>query len=275
MEGEFTISYTDLGNTSAEKTVGAAWQNNGEIVLDFGYITNITISINKALSTIPLVSMGSDRAFQLETGSTLTYNIDFKRKNPENHNDLSKNSAEWSNAYWYMRVTRFADRWQMKTNGCRARYKPLITNPYVPAFDVNCYLKTLTRKYSNTYNEIIEGRLQLIVGTMYVLSTPTPNTLDNVKTYRAVILKSNISGTDASRYTLEDVVYSIETDEGTIQLPETPSAWEEYKLNTNKKVSTWSSSSIVTDTHTASAGGAVVITPGNNALVLTANWSGI
>ena len=131
VEGKFRITYSDVNN------------NMKDITLDFGSITSIMVSINKATSTIPLVSMSMDRTFQLENGGTLQYTISFKRKNPIEFDNTSNDSTKWSNRYWYLQVDRLINRWQMRTDGCRMTYVPDETNPYVPPIDYNGYIKMI------------------------------------------------------------------------------------------------------------------------------------
>ena len=148
-EGTFRITYFD--------------RDTGEDVsLDFGIVTQINSSANKALSTIPLVSMGADRAFQLETGNTLTYTISFKRKSPDDYDNDSEDTTKWSNAHWYYAVNALADRWQMRTNGYRMTFKPSVTNPYAPQIDVNGYIKMLSRRYNTGSTERIGWTSQVM-----------------------------------------------------------------------------------------------------------------
>lgn len=225
-EGTFRITYRDR-------------DTGDNIILDFGYVTSIESSITKALSTIPLVSMGADRAFQLETGSTLQYTISFKRKSPEEFDNESKDSTHWSNAHWYTAITALVDRWQMRTDGCRMMYKPSITNPYVPQIDVNGYIKMLTRKYSNKFNELIEGTIQFIVGTMYVLS-PVRDTVPDQQKYITLILHSGVSDEgDKKRYFLDDVIYCIPTSISSFKLPTTPPEWSAYAKANGKEINKW------------------------------------
>ena len=162
VEGKFRISYYSTDENNQKQ----------QIILDVGSVTDISQSITKATSTIPLVSMGADRAFQLETGNTMQYDISFKRKNPVNHDNTSTDSTNWSNRKWYNEMTALIDRWQMKTDGCKITYKPDVTNPYVPAIDANGYIKVLTRNYTSKFNEIIEGTIQFVVGTIYTMKSP-------------------------------------------------------------------------------------------------------
>lgn len=225
VEGTFRITYY---NRDAKKN----------IVLDFGSITSISSSANKAVSTIPLVSMGADRAFQLETGNTLTYTISFKRKSPMEFDNTSSDSTQWSNAYWYIQVTKLIDRWQMRTDGCRMTYSPSLTNPYVPDINVNGYIKMLSRKYTNKFNELIEGTIQFVVGTMYVLSSST-NSVPEQEKYRTLILRANKDENTMKKYSLRDVIYAIPYGQTTITLPPTPPDWSMYTTAFADEVTYW------------------------------------
>ena len=226
-EGTFRITYLDR-------------DTGKDVSLDFGAVTQINSSANKALSTIPLVSMGADRAFQLETGNTLTYTISFKRKSPDDYDNDGEDTTKWSNAHWYYAVNALADRWQMRTNGYRMTFKPSMTNPYAPQIDVNGYIKMLSRRYNNKFNEVIEGTIQFIVGTMYVLS-PMESTVPDQQGYKTLILKSNISNSeDVARYAVGDVIYSANSGTTSIKLPVTPPAWSMYSTAKAIEVKSWS-----------------------------------
>ena len=212
------------------------------ITLDFGAITSIRASINKATSTIPLVSMGVDRAFQLESGSTLTYNIEFKRKSPIDYDNTSSDSTMWSNRVWYGEVTKLINRWQMRTDGCTLTFEPSVTNPFVPAINANGYIKVLSRKFTNTYNELITGSIQFIVGTTHVLSgsMQLQPTLPPSKQYRTIILtaRTTVSANDVKKYGMNDVVYTMKKNTPLIY-PDMPSQWSLYELNEGKHLSKW------------------------------------
>ena len=206
------------------------------ISLDVGCVVSVNISMNKAVSTIPLVSMGVDRTFQLETGSSLQYTVTFKRQNPTDHDDTSTNSLDWSNAHWYYKMNEAINRWQMKTDGFRLVYTPDVTNPYTPPIDANGYIKTFTRKYSNKFNDLIEGSFVFVVGTMHVLSSNIHRT-PVTKTYSVVILKSSTS--DDPDHTLgdDDVVYMVNGNN--LILPDMPPSWTKYADYMNISLTGW------------------------------------
>ena len=265
-EGRFRITYTAI-----RKDDSTLLTEFTPVTLDFGSVTDIKPTITKAVSTIPLVSMGADRAFQLETGSTLEYNISFSRLNPSNPDDTSEESTNWSNAYWYEQVTKLTDRWQMRTDGCKLTYKPSITNPYVPSIDVNGYIKMLTRTYNNKFNELITGTIQFIVGTMYVLSSPLKKEPEQKK-YKVLILDPN---TTSNEFPLDKVYFMIEDGASKFLPPTTPPEWLRYSLAKNKHVEKWSAyvNGHAIETYPVSGMSTFNGTAKNqNPLVLKASW---
>lgn len=237
-EGTFRITY------KARVLDKNTWvYSTHAISLDFGYVTNIRPTMTKAVSTIPLVSMGADRAFQLETGNTMEYNISFSRVNPTSWDDESEDSTQWSNSKWYAEVTKLADRWQMKTDGCRITYIPKITNPYIPYIDANGYIKMLTRKYDNKFNELITGTIQFVVGTMYVLSSPSKQTIEQKK-YRLVLLEptTDTSGdffNSLKRYGVKRTFLVMGEGVNTLIMPAMPPAWAAFAGEMKYKLWGW------------------------------------
>jgi hypothetical protein len=55
--------------------------------IDLGIITRIEETFSKSTSTTPRTSMSAENAFVLETGSSVTLNISFERRNPTEIND--------------------------------------------------------------------------------------------------------------------------------------------------------------------------------------------
>ena len=275
LEGKFRISYysTDANGIRSQ------------VILDVGSVTNLTQNITKATSTIPLVSMGADRAFQLETGNTMQYTISFKRKNPVNHDNTSADSTQWSNRKWYDEMTKLVDRWQMKTDGCRMTYKPEITNPYVPAIDVNGYIKMLTRNYTSKYNELIEGSIQFIVGTIYTMKSPKAQ--PEQRTYIPLFLDCGVNGETEeqtkelrTKYALNGIVYTVESRNGTINLPDMPPLWGGYSTYKGLMLKKWTLTYVYNTgviqtpsmSHDQPGGEISINVPDNCRLVLTAGW---
>lgn len=241
-EGELRIKYPIIQDG---KTVGMK-------ILDFGAITSIRASITKATSTIPLVSMGVDRAFQLETGSTLVYYIDFKRKSPIDYDNSSSESTDWSNKQWYDVTTALVNRWQMKTDGCTLTFTPTVLNPYVAPVNVNGYIKVLSRRYTNDYNELISGSIQFVVGTTHVLSgsMELQPTLESEKQNRTILLKidpSQINLATEKKYGLSRVIYTMKKTGGFV-FPDMPPQWSLYANFEGKHIVSWTMSDA---THTS------------------------
>lgn len=258
-EGTFRITYTQLGKDGIATP----------ITLSFGAVTSIKPSITKSVSTIPLVSMGADRAFQLETGNTKEYNISFSRVNPTDYDNSSSDSTLWSNAYWYEQVTKLADRWQMKTDGCRITYLPAVTNPYVPSIDTNGYIKMLTRTYNSRFNELITGTIQIIVGTMYVLSSPTNKSITSIEQekYRTILLDPGLA-TSYTKYNLKPVVFILDNNDRHIIGPELPSAWRKFASEEKYRLNRWFADGI----HYSINQTGLLPQASNVPTVLTAEW---
>ena len=225
--------------TDAEGTLRLEYSTTKDtsISLDIGHVVSISVSMNKAVSTIPLVSMGVDRAFQLETGSSLQYNISFRRKNPAEPDNTSSDTTRWSNAHWYYQMNKALDRWQMKSDGFRLVYKPDDTNPYVPPIDANGYIRTFTRRYTNKFNELIEGSMTFIVGTMHVLSSNIRQMPEVKSDYYTVILKSADEEGHDTVLGDTDVIYT--TDGNALILPDMPPKWSLYADNISKYLAGW------------------------------------
>ena len=115
----------------------------------------------------------------------------------------------------------------------------------------NCItIKMLSRRYNNKFNEVIEGTIQFIVGTMYVLS-PMKSTVPDQQEYKTLILKSNISNSeDVARYSVRDVIYSANSDTTSIKLPVTPPAWGMYSTAKAIEVKRWSVGGTIMDVGT-------------------------
>lgn len=148
-------------------------------VFDFGTITAINETFQKKVLTVPLTSLSAADAFAVESGNSRAYSINFTRRSPlpADRDDQSDDSTKWSNAVWYNHLTDAVDRWQCLSDGFILSYEPSTSgddmNPFVPAFSVNGYVRSLTRRYQSDYNQHISGVLTFAVGTMFVNSSDT------------------------------------------------------------------------------------------------------
>ena len=134
--------------------------------VSLGTVISITPTLNKRSVVTPIPSLDMQSAFPIETGNSKSYSLTFKRVNPPVPND-SGSSDEWSNEKWYEVLTDCINRWQARTDGCTLDYVAN-DNVYLPNFSERGYIKSITRTYSNDFNEVISGTLQFTVGRMHV-----------------------------------------------------------------------------------------------------------
>lgn len=170
------------------------------IYLDLGVVYDISESFHKSTSTTERVSMGAENAFVLETGSSMTLSIRFKRVCPDIPNDNARNSLliedgemtsdpyesldmtsedsmnlfkvlrmngsrRWSNSKWYSELMKAIDRWQVRTDGFRFLYIPDQNgsgddNPYIPAYN---YVNGYVKSVNINYKA---GDPQVLYGTL-------------------------------------------------------------------------------------------------------------
>lgn len=166
----------------------------GNTVLDFGIITSFSESFQKSCTTVPLVSLESEDAFCLESGSGMTYMVSFARKNPENPISGGTDSTRWSNSEWKKAVEKSVDRWQCRTDGFMLDLIPDTTgeciNPYVTPRSERGYIRSLEIKYTSENPELLEGSMEFHVGTMFVTTT-LPNPTQTIPQSDFSILMSN------------------------------------------------------------------------------------
>ena len=135
----------------------------GGVTLEVGTVTTINESMQKSCTVVPLVSMDVDDTFAVESRSSKTINISFKR-----------NDSDWSqgNAEWIQDMCEAVNRWQCRTDGFTAKYVADSDNPYIAPFEFNGYVKSFIYRYASGSPEVIEGSIEFHVGTMYSGSQP-------------------------------------------------------------------------------------------------------
>ena len=136
---------------------------SSEVSIDMGTITGWSNTVQKRGSGYPIVTQGMQNTFPIENGNSQSYTFNFTHYNGQNGE---------TNAAWYAKVTACMDRWQARTNGCNIVYTPDADNPYAEALDLEGYIKSITRNYSNEFNEVITGSIEFVVGTMHVDDDP-------------------------------------------------------------------------------------------------------
>lgn len=180
-------------------------------ILHMGYVTKTSMSFNKSTSVTPIVTKTSEQAFPLDGGTSKSYNVNGARIQPSGIDDAAgydyptaavdsggaayllgtvmPAQSLWSCAKWASVMREFADRWQMKTDGCEMLYCPAEgENVYVSigSYDsarkwsrVHGYISSVEYTYNADFNEQLTYYLQLTVGTAYVNRTenaPAPYT---------------------------------------------------------------------------------------------------
>ena len=133
--------------------------------LEVGHVTTINESMQKSCTVVPLVSMSVDDTFAVESRSSKTINISFKRNNP----DWSMN-----NSTWITRMSAAMNRWQCRTDGFKLIYEADSDNPYIAEINMNGYVKSFIYRYAAGSPEVIEGSIEFHVGTMYAGSQINP-----------------------------------------------------------------------------------------------------
>lgn len=215
----------------------------GNNEIDVGSAKSISETFQKSVMVVPLVSMPMERTFAVETGSGMSYRIQFTRDSPQYTNDSSGESSEWSNAEWCRRMDRAVNRWQARTDGFVLSYDP--NNPYLPAIYRNGYVKSLTRTYKPGYITTINGNLQFDVGTMHVRNPKNPGSSENRSEFSIIMSvvdkEGNLKGSDtlldASTDLEDDPVNCVDSYEVTGG-PETPFEFVRMTLPANKFAST-------------------------------------
>lgn len=137
--------------------------------VDLAMVTTVNDTFQKSVMVTPIVTLPSDFAFPLETGSGEELTLSFERVSPSNPNDVSTDSTKWSNARWYTALKESVDRWQVRTDGFELDVIPSGDNPYIPERKgLNGYVGSLTLLYRSGDNTRISGKMSFSVGTMYV-----------------------------------------------------------------------------------------------------------
>lgn len=136
-------------------------------------ITNVTPTYSKKVLTTPIVGMGMDATFPVETGSGVNITFSFKRDNPtDTQDDDSDDSSKWSNKTWYERLTDFMNEWQFRSDGVRVQYNlpegSDEVNPYIPSIDEFGYIRRVQRSYNSNFNTVISGTIEVSVGTAFL-----------------------------------------------------------------------------------------------------------
>lgn len=137
----------------------------GTLSLSYGTTTisvsvpvTISESMQKSCTVVPLVSMGEDNTFAVESRSSKTIRISFQRVQP---------ASGMTNADWIRAMEEAVNRWQCRTDGFRLRYVPDSDNPYVAPIDENGYIKSFSYRFAKGEPTRIVGDIEFHVGTMY------------------------------------------------------------------------------------------------------------
>lgn len=136
-------------------TLTLRWGSNS---IEIGTVITINESMQKSCTVVPLVNMSVDDTFAVESRSSKTINISFKR----NNSDWTQN-----NSTWITRMTAAVNRWQCRTDGFKLIYEADSDNPYIAEINMNGYVKSFIYRYASGNPEVIEGSLEFHVGTMY------------------------------------------------------------------------------------------------------------
>lgn len=151
-------------------------------------ITDVSVTMTKKVTTVPIVTKGVDYTFPLETGGGMSLSFSFSRKNPDSVDDESMDPVRWSNSKWYTELVRLVNRWQMRSNGFTFIYNLMSSlesedqggtaggatqevveyNPYISEIYERGYIKRVNTRYDSKFNEVISGSIDVSVGTAYI-----------------------------------------------------------------------------------------------------------
>lgn len=172
------------------------------LLYDFGTIVSITDSLDKSISSVPIVSLTTDSTFALESNTSNQFYISFKRRTPFRKNGTTyeddanylTRSWMWTNATWQQNVQTLINRWQARQGGypMYINYvwneqgteiqKALVDGNWVTAKQTllvpqvlkNIYIKSMSFRLSAGECDVISGSMQVVVGG---LSTAKMETL--------------------------------------------------------------------------------------------------
>ncbi len=157
--------------------------------IDCGVVQSLSDNIHVSTARVPIVTYTAENAFLFDTGTTDSFSAQIIRKNPiagengitEVINDSTVlesadwgDTRSWSNRVWKEALTKFINRWQARTDGCRMIYVPVVQDPrgyqggdvFQRSIDVNVYIKSISFSYSTTSAEVIKATLEFTVGSM-------------------------------------------------------------------------------------------------------------
>lgn len=129
----------------------------GSNSVELGIISNITDTIATSTlgTTIPMLK--AEEQFDMDLGTT---------------EGLSVSSAHisgdtLSNSEWVTRMASVVNRWQAETDGCRFVYNPSDDlAEHIDTYDTNCYVGSMTLKWSAGNPEVITSTISFKVGSI-------------------------------------------------------------------------------------------------------------
>lgn len=138
--------------------------------MDMGLITSIDNNIETSLTSSPIPTQPSENTFRMDTGVKQSYTLAWVRIQPDNYNDASSDSADWSNGHWLRMLKTLVNRWQAKTDGVKFEFTPTDQTLYprisVGDLGVNGYITSFSDKWNSESLTKLSGSLTVGLGGM-------------------------------------------------------------------------------------------------------------
>lgn len=179
-----------------------------DFTLDMG-VQKLNDSISVSIFQKPIVTYQAEDTFAYDVSAQDGFTITITRKNPDNAYDptddpsvsssvttldgedgedavdnarlstdwnaSSSPSFTWCNRLWKKALTSLINRWQMRTDGNRLTFIPVVTRDGTPNTEgvfqhrienANVYLKSITFTYTDDTPEVITAQISMVMGSM-------------------------------------------------------------------------------------------------------------
>jgi len=138
----------------------------GSQVFDLGEINNVTLTYTTSLTSLPITIYGFLGTFTMDTGGVgLNIKLSYVRSSPNNPNNSSSDSKQWSNAYWKTRWKNELNQWQTMSNG----FVLTLTSPDTDLFPNKTYhgfITTMPLSNGSKSQGRMEGTIDFKVGSL-------------------------------------------------------------------------------------------------------------
>lgn len=145
-------------------------ENGNRISIDLGTVTSYSDTFSKSVTRFPIVARSTRDAFAIESGSSMSISLEYARRSPDDFDDDSEDSTQWSNARWLEEVDLAMDRWQAESDGFTLDIDASDT-PGRPSYTgkdaKNVYIKQFTHRFKAGDVQCVYGSVSMTVGTMH------------------------------------------------------------------------------------------------------------